>query len=408
MRSIADRHRRVVDGGFAVLVGVICAVPMTGGSEVRGYDGPRAIDFAFLALLLVPLVWRRTAPVLTFWTVFALAWLTDVVGIDLPALLIVPVVAIYSVARYRPLRYLWAPAAAVELTVLSLGLTSDVRWEAVAGISTTLAATVLLGVNARTRKAYLAELEERAVRLTRERDQQAELAAAAERARIARELHDIVAHNLAVMIALADGAVYNATVAPDNAADAMAKVSATGRQALGEMRRLLGLLGAGDASALDGEFALPAGAGGLTKVDLNPQPGLDDIDALVEQVRQAGLRVVLTREGVPGPWSAGAGLAVYRILQESLTNTLKHAGPDAAAHVRLRYTAAGVELEVTDDGAHRPAAVPAVPPGLTGMGHGLAGMSERAASYGGQLEAGPRAQGGWRVGAAMTFDEVKA
>ena len=396
VRAIVERHRRVVDGGFAVLVGLICAVPMTGRTEARGYDGPRAIDFAFLALLLVPLVWRRTAPVLTFWTVFALAWLTDLVGIDLPALLIVPVVAAYAVARHRPLRYLWAPVAAIELTVLSLGLTQDTPWEAVAGITATLAATVLLGVNARTRKAYLAELEERAVRLARERDQQAELAAAAERARIARELHDIVAHNLAVMIALADGAVYNANVAPNKAADAMAKVSGTGRQALGEMRRLLGVL-------RDGEVGPPAA---LMVADLNPQPGLDDIDALVEQVRGAGLRVVVTREGVPGSWGAGAGLAVYRILQEALTNTLKHAGPEAVVQVRLRYTADGVELEVSDDGAHRSVAVPAGRDRYDG--NGLSGMAERAASYGGRLEAGPQPQGGWRVHTAMRFDGVTA
>lgn len=387
LRAAVDRHRRAVDGSFALLVGAICAIPMTEPPRGREGQAPGVLEFAGLAVLLVPLIWRRRAPVVVFWTVFGLAWLASIVEIDLPAMLIVPLVAVYAVARYRPLRYLWPAAAAVELTVLSFRLTTDTRWEVIAGVSATLAATVLLGVNARTRRAYLTELEERAHRLTRERDQQAALSAAAERARIARELHDIVAHNLAVMIALADGAAYNATDAPDRAADAMAKVSGTGRQALGEMRRLLGLLRE--------DTPEPA---------RQPQPGLEDVDALVDQVRAAGLRVVLTREGVPGRWGPGAGLAVYRILQEALTNTLKHAGPDVTAHVRLRYSADAVELDVTDDG-RRPVAVPAGTD-AGGNGHGLAGMTERAASYGGTLRAGPRPGGGWQLRTTMTFDQV--
>jgi signal transduction histidine kinase len=386
VRAAAGHNPRVVDGMVALLIGLICAIPMVEPADGRG-DPSGVAAFACLVALLVPLVRRRRAPVLVFWTIFGLAWATDLVGVELPALLIVPLVAVHAVARYRPLRYLWPAVAAIELTVLSTRLTDQTRWEVIAGVSTALAATVLLGINARTRRAYLSELEERARRLARERDQQAELATAAERARIARELHDIVAHNLAVMIALADGAAYNATVAPDRAADAMAKVSGTGRQALAEMRRLLGLLRE--------DAAAPA---------KEPQPGLDDVDALVDQVRAAGLKVVLTREGVPGAWSAGAGLAVYRILQEALTNTLKHAGPDAVAHVHLRYTSGGVKLEITDDG-RRPVAVPAGN-GAGGNGHGLAGMTERAASYGGTLTAGPRPDGGWRVHTTMSFDEV--
>jgi signal transduction histidine kinase len=230
-------------------------------------------------------------------------------------------------------------------------------------------------------------LEERARRLERERDQQAQLATAAERARIAREMHDVVAHNLAVMVALADAAALTATATPQAAGDKMAKVAATGRDALGEMRRMLGLLH-------DDEEPGPAG--------LDPQPGLDDIDRLVDQVRAAGLRVALTRKGMPGRWGPGAGLTVYRIVQEALTNTMKHAGPAATAQVRLRYTPTGVDLEITDDGSHRPNQ-PAC--ASRANAHGLTGMIERAASYGGRLDAGPLPGAGWRVHAHLRFDE---
>ena len=255
-----------------------------------------------------------------------------------------------------------------------------------------LAATVLLGMTVRTRRAYIAELEARARRLERNRDQQAKLAAAAERTRIAREMHDIVAHNLAVMVALADGASLTATAAPQRAADTLATVAATGRQALGEMQRLVGVLRDGG-QAQEGPL-------GLT-----PQPGLDDLDELVEQVRAAGMRVTLVRQGAPGGRDPGAGLAVYRIVQEALTNTLKHAGPQATAQVRLRYTATGVDLEVTDDAAQQPNRPPHGPPA---SGHGLAGMIERATAHGGNVEAGPLPDAGWRVHARLQFNNSEA
>jgi signal transduction histidine kinase len=297
-------------------------------------------------------------------------------------------VAIYTVARYRPRRYLWPAIAVLEGSLVVAAWRQEQRWTSLAFGTSVLAATVLLGVTVGTRRAYLGELEERARRLERERDQRAQLAVATERARIARELHDIVAHNLAVMIALADGAAFAATVAPDRAADAMQQVSGTGRQALAEMRRLLGLL------RDDQPVQAPS--------ELVPQPGLDDLDELVDQVRAAGVRVELTRQGTAGAWGPGAGLAVYRIVQEALTNTLKHAGPQASAQVRLRYTATGVDLEVTDDGAGRPAQPT---PGTVAGGHGLAGMTERAASYGGQVQAGPRPGVGWRVRTRLRFDD---
>ena len=372
---LAQRHPRWVDAGLAALLALV--------------DGPGALDaragvdaWLWFAAVHLPLVWRRRAPVTVFWAVFGLALVAGaVVGVRVEGVYpeAVIAVAVYTVARYGPRRHLWPVVAAIELPAAAVLLWNGPNWTALAFVTAVLAATVLLGITVSTRQAYLAGLEERAQRLERERDQQAQLAAAAERARIARDMHDIVAHNLAVIVALADGAALTATAAPERAADTMHKVSATGRQALAEMRRLLSVLRDDDTGRA-------------------PQPGLGNLDAMVEQVRAAGMRVALTTEGVPGAWGPGAGLAIYRIVQEALTNTLKHAGPQASAQVRLRYRDDGADLEVSDDGAHRP---PAPAPA---NGHGLAGMAERVAAYGGRLEAGPHAGGGWRVRASLRFD----
>jgi len=385
IRAVVRRHPRWADGGLAVLLALVNAPALAAA-------GVGVVDWLWFGAVHLPLVWRRRAPVLVFWTVLVLAGaaLTTsppaiVQGVYPESLALV---AVYAVARYRPRRHLWPAVAVLEGILVAVAWQQDQPWTSLALGTSALAATVLLGLTVSTRRAYLAELEERARRLERERDQQAQLAAATERARIARELHDIVAHNLAVMIALADGAAFTTTVAPERATDAMQQVSATGRQALAEMRRLLGLL-------RDGQP--PQAPSGLV-----PQPGLDDLDELVDQIRAAGVRVELTRQGTAGAWGPGAGLAVYRIVQEALTNTLKHAGPQASAQVRLCYTAAGVELEVTDDGAGRPARAVA---GTAAGGHGLAGMVERATSYGGEVQAGPRPGVGWRVWARLRFDE---
>jgi signal transduction histidine kinase len=385
IRAVVRRHPRWADGGLAVLLALVNAPTLAAA-------GVGVVDWLWFGAVHLPLVWRRRAPVLVFWTVLVLAGaaLTTsppaiVQGVYPESLALV---AVYAVARYRPRRHLWPAVAVLEGILVAVAWQQDQPWTSLALGTSALAATVLLGLTVSTRRAYLAELEERARRLERERDQQAQLAVATERARIARELHDIVAHNLAVMIALADGAAFTTMVAPERATDAMQQVSATGRQALAEMRRLLGLL-------RDGQP--PQAPSGLV-----PQPGLDDLDELVDQIRAAGVRVELTRQGTAGAWGPGAGLAVYRIVQEALTNTLKHAGPQASAQVRLCYTPAGVELEVTDDGAGRPARAVA---GTAAGGHGLAGMVERATSYGGEVQAGPRPGVGWRVWARLRFDE---
>ncbi len=190
-------------------------------------------------------------------------------------------------------------------------------------------------------------------------------------------MHDIVSHNLTVMIALADGASYALAASPERATDAIERVSATGRQALVEMRRLLGVL-------RDDSVAEP----------LEPQPGLERLDDLLVRVEAAGIPVSIDLKGDPHELTPGVQLAVFRVAQEALTNTLKHAARPTCARLVLRCGAGEVELDVTNTGDPH---APAPPDGYAGGGRGLRGMRERATAYGGELEVGPTGDGGWRV-----------
>ncbi|MGW6204149.1 sensor histidine kinase [Streptomyces sp. NPDC055089] len=243
----------------------------------------------------------------------------------------------------------------------------------------------VLGDSMRTRRAYFDQLEERAARLEREREAQSKVAVAAERARIARELHDVVAHNVSVMVVQADGAAYVMDAAPDQARQALETISGTGRQALAEMRRLLGVLRTGDAPET-GEYV--------------PQPDVEQIEDLIEKVRAAGLAVDFRVEGTPRSLPSGVELTAYRIVQEALTNTRKHGGPNAGASVRLVYFDDGLGLLVEDDG--RGAAHELYEDGgADGAGHGMIGMRERVGMVGGTLDAGPRPGGGFRISALL-------
>ena len=245
----------------------------------------------------------------------------------------------------------------------------------------------VLGDSLRTRRAYYSQLEERATRLEKERAAQAKVAVAAERARIARELHDVVAHNVSVMVVQADGAAYVLDTAPDQTRMALETISGTGRQALAEMRRLLGVLRTGDGGKRDGgEYV--------------PQPGVDQVADLVEQVRGAGLTVNFKIEGTPRSLPSSVELTAYRIVQEALTNTRKHGGPDVGASVLLRYGDDELSVLAEDDGrgAQRELYQDG---GTDGLGHGLIGMRERVGMVGGALEAGPRPGGGFRINAAL-------
>jgi len=242
----------------------------------------------------------------------------------------------------------------------------------------------VVGDRLRTRRAYYAQLEERAARLHREREAQSKAAVAAERARIARELHDVVAHNVSVMVVQADGAAYVLDAAPDQAKQALATISTTGRQALAEMRRLLGLLRAGDDAG--GEYV--------------PQPGVDQLADLIDQVRGAGLPVRFEVAGDARPLSSGVELTAYRIVQEALTNVRKHGGAGASASVQLGFGDAALDLLIEDDGRGARHEL-YEQGGRDGMGQGLIGMRERIGMVGGTLAAGPRPGGGFRISAVL-------
>ncbi|MFI9079031.1 sensor histidine kinase [Streptomyces sioyaensis] len=249
----------------------------------------------------------------------------------------------------------------------------------------------VLGDSMRTRRAYWAQLEERAARLEKEREAQSRIAVAAERARIARELHDVVAHNVSVMVVQADGAAYVLDAAPEQTREALETISGTGRRALAEMRRLLGVLRTGE-QAEGGEYV--------------PQPGVEQLEDLMDQVRGAGLPVDFRVEGEPRELPSSVALTVYRIVQEALTNTRKHGGPDVGATVRVSYRDEDLELLVEDDGRGAQQEL-YEEGGADGLGHGLIGMRERVGMVGGSLTAGPRAGGGFRVSAVLPLKPAR-
>ena len=247
-------------------------------------------------------------------------------------------------------------------------------------VTVLLLVTALLGTSAGQRRRRTEALVERAEQLTRERDQQAEIASARERERIAREMHDVIAHSLSVIIAVADGARAVSEARPDEAGRAVALISDTGRQALGEVRLLLG--------SVRGDDAGPTPPG--------PQPDASHLTALVDQFRTAGLPIRSTVTG-PAPAGHAVGLTVYRIVQESLTNVLRHARAVQQVDVTVRWDEGAVSLEVCDTAAERPDAPRA--------GRGILGMRERVALFDGVIDTGPRAEGGWRVAARLTWED---
>jgi signal transduction histidine kinase len=334
--------------------------------------------------LTLPLLARRRYPLQVLATILLIQF-GHVVVIEPVTADIAVLAALYAVGRREPRpRWLALSAAAVATWAVVLMLTrapAGTSWTDLVLLLGTVTAALALGINTRTRKAYLRSLLDRATALEHERDQQAVIAVAAERSRIAREMHDVVAHSLSVMIALSDGAAATAARDPQQAGDVMRQASSLGRQALAEMRWLLGVLRSDDEDSLA------------------PQPGDRELVALVDRVRSAGLAVDLVVTGTPHQSPAAAQLAVHRIVQESLTNVMKHAPAATRATVRLNYAPGHIDVEVSNDDP-RPA-----PASAASLGHGLTGMRERASVYGGTLTAGREPDGGWRVRARLELDD---
>ncbi|MCC3277430.1 MULTISPECIES: DUF7134 domain-containing protein [unclassified Arthrobacter] len=377
----------------AIAATLIFAVPFL----LLGSGGGRGLmEFALSAVICMTLAWRRSRPVASA-AVQAAACILQLFLVPVTALPadIFVLVTVYSLAAFAPR---WASLAGLALAMAG-GALFLIRYifPDIVQISTSVIAAIDLvafeavilvawtfGDLTRTRRLAVQALEDRAHRLEVERQQERDLAAADERSHIAREMHDIVAHSLSVIITQADGARYASAEDPEVAPKTLGVIAETGRGSLREMRRLLGVLRGDEAAST------------------RPLPTLADVDALVDSVRRGGVDVSVQTQGTPRrPLPQGAELSAYRVIQESLTNVLKHAGPRASAEVVLQWSAKGLAITVRDNG-HGAAA------GLStdGLGQGITGMSERLALYDGTLKAAPAAGGGFRVEAFIPYTEA--
>jgi signal transduction histidine kinase len=347
----------------------------------------RPIDYLFVILVSLPLALRRRFPRVAVFAIFGFAVIQQLAGVLIGMYDAAVLFGLYSAVGYTNRRTGLVAFAGGVVTVLLGAITGWWFWIdlQVAGGAwvrpySTLGALVLvfaawaLGERLRSARLGSLALAERADQLLREREQQAQLAAVAERTRIAREMHDVIAHGLSVMIAQADGASYVVEQSPALGKASLEQISATGREALGQMRDLLGLL-----RAAEGDPTSP-----------QPQPALHDLDALVDQARAGGADVELRRTDDLGALSALSSLTAYRIVQEGLTNARKHGGSRVV--VDLEAVAGGLQVTVVDDG--RGDAAP-MEPGAPG--HGLLGMRERVAAVGGRLVTGPTPGGGYEI-----------
>jgi signal transduction histidine kinase len=354
------------------------SIPVPSGVPV----GVVALGYGLVVLHTLPLVARRRFPgaVLAVCVASGLAF----AALFMPPVFLGPavLVAVYSVAAYGRRWVSLAGLVVAELGLAAVQLT-PVRFERSTfllfmGI---LAVAWVLGHFVGVRRAYIRQLEERTAELERARAELARRAVVEERLRLARELHDVVAHAMSVIAVQSGVGAHVAASQPEEVGKALAAIEATSRTALDELRRLLGVL------RQDSE----------PQASLTPVPGLADLDRLLAEVGKAGLAVRLRVEGSPLQLPAGVELSAYRIVQEALTNVVKHAG-SAHAQVTIGYRDQEVTVEILDGG--RGAATPATD-GRVGTGHGLIGMRERVAAFGGDLQVGPRPGGGFRVAARL-------
>ncbi|WP_218125513.1 sensor histidine kinase [Glycomyces harbinensis] len=339
---------------------------------------PVLVPYAVTAVLVAALWWRRRHPGVVALVVSTVVFTQWWIGLWQPSAVSV-LIALYTLASLGRLKVLaWMTAIVAAHTVVVITVVQEVD-QPLLGLFFmfgAVTAAVALGLTVRIRRLYTAALEERARRLEVERDQRERLIAAAERSRIAREMHDILGHNLSVMVTLADGAATLAENRNEPSAETLRLLGETGREAMDELRRVLGVLR----------------AEGRDPRSLGPQPGVGDLETLLERVRAAGLIVTCRTSGHLDQLGSGVQLTVFRIVQEALTNTLKHAGAPAVAAVTLSADAGQVHIRVVDSGGGARGRERREP------GHGLIGIRQRAALYGGTVTIGPRESGsGWVV-----------
>lgn len=368
-----------LDGVIALAALVACELELALSDNI---DGPRWVNAVAAAGVTLPIAWRRRFPAVVAPLVAAFVAWQELMNGDLTENSITPIVtlplAVYSLGVLLERR----------AALISFGVTMALLWTAVISSGTQtldnfVFSLILAGgpflvgriVNARI--ALARELREKARRIEREGDEQKKLAVAEERARIAREMHDVVAHNVSVMVVQASAARRMIDHDPERAREALTSVEQTGREALSEMRRMLDVLRS------EGEGAT-----------LAPQPSINELEGLLDLAREAGLDVDLEVEGERRRVSSSVDLSTFRIVQEALSNTIKH-GHAAHAHVRLRFTDEAMEVDVIDDGHG------AAPQETNGRGQGLVGMQERVAMLGGSFEAGYGANGGFKVRATL-------
>jgi signal transduction histidine kinase len=378
------RAARVAD---AVVVGVLVAYGQTQvwATDVAAVAQDRPVHALLVAVATVPLAFRRYRPLLAVLLCLGAGWLHDQLGGGSGVVWFGLCLGLYGLGAHADRRSLTVGCAAVAATLLWFDvprLLDGAPVDEVLPAWFILAGLVGLGRWIRHRGRETTELATRAEVAERTRIEHAARAVADERARIARELHDLVAHSMGVIVIQAQAGQRAVDAAPDAARSAFASIETAGRQGMAEMRRLLQLLTTTDDSSV------------------NPQPSLRELDGLVGRVRAAGVPVQVHVDGDLGHLPAGVDLAAYRIVQEALTNVLKHAGP-ATVTVHLRLVGGGLEVEVRDDGRGSPVTADA-------GGHGLVGMTERASLYGGTVQAGLLPGGGFGVRARLLVDGVPA
>ena len=364
-----------IDALVAVVACVAAELELALGSNI---NGPAWVNAIAAAGSSVPIAFRRRWPLGVVIAVAVVVVGQEALNGDLTENSVTPLLtfpmAVYAVAAYTDRRRaLIGLGASITFIWIDVALSNNPDSASFLFTALLVGGPWLVGRIVAARGELAMELRDKADRLEREQEKQAQLAVAHERARIARELHDVVAHNVSVMVVQAAAARRMIDHDASKAKEALGSVEQTGRSALKEMRRMVGMLGQAD-----------------EELALAPQPSVDELDWLIERAREAGLEVDLTIEGEKKRLESGVDLSAFRIVQEALTNTLKHAGP-ARAHVTLRYGEHDVEVDVSDNGR----GVPAAADNGAVTGQGLVGMRERVAMLGGEIEAGYRKDGGF-------------